>query len=78
MFSTSAASSARQSLAVGQELKMRMAKVPAFIRITFKGTVADIPTQSIFFFPEGKTEFNLLEMRELLKEMEKMEEALVI
>jgi late competence protein required for DNA uptake (superfamily II DNA/RNA helicase) len=54
---------------------MKIANVPALIRITLKGRITDIPTNSVFFFPEGKNYFNLLDMREILKEMEKMSDA---
>ena len=56
------------------EETMRIAQVPAIIEIHLKREIISIPWPegAVFFFPESKTEFNLFELREIIKEMEKM------
>ena len=53
---------------------MRIAQVPAIIQIYLKKEITSIPWPegAVFFFPESKTEFNLFELKEIVKEMEKM------
>ena len=53
---------------------MKIAQVPATLKIELNGYLTTInwPEGTVFFFPEGKKEFNIFELREIVKEMEKM------
>lgn len=48
---------------------MKIAKVPAVAKID----ELEIPCMYVFFFPEKKKDFTLLELKTIIKEMEKME-----